>query len=131
MTEEERKERHRAAYKAYYERNREEMTAKMRERYDPEQRRDYYAAHCDAIAERNRKRYTAKKQQRNKERLEELKEQIHPSFKPLVDSIINSPYLTILTNNELVVVETVVCLTPSDAEISTPSSDNIITHTIV
>jgi hypothetical protein len=98
LTEEERLERQRASYKSYYQRNRDALLEQMR------QNRDRYTED-----------YPAKKHKRNLKRLNELKEQVDTALLPLVDAIIQSPYARILTNSELVVIETMLCLIPKSS----------------
>jgi hypothetical protein len=114
LTDEERRERQRASYKSYYQRNRDALIAQMR------QNRGYYKQDS-----------AAKKKHRNCKRLQDLKEQTHSSLIPLVDAILHSPYLPILTNNELVVIESVICLIPKEEGIPKTCTEDIVTDIIV
>ncbi|NBU34248.1 hypothetical protein EBS40_06490 [bacterium] len=58
------------AYKRYYQRNRDTLLARMRERYDPEAKADYYKANAHHYREVMKECYKRNKEARNKKLIE-------------------------------------------------------------
>ena len=54
-------ERKRANFRAYYERNKEQMRERARQNYNPEQKRAYYQSRKDEIRDYNRNYYKAQR----------------------------------------------------------------------
>ena len=61
------------AYQRYYQRNREELTRKMREKYDATAKHEYYEANKEHIKEKMKEIYGRNKALRLKAMLEEAK----------------------------------------------------------
>lgn len=58
------------AYKRYYQRNREELTRKMREKYDATAKHEYYEANKEHIKEKMKEIYQRNKAERLKQMVE-------------------------------------------------------------
>lgn len=107
LTEEERKQRKRDAFKRYYEANRERLVARMAERYDPNRRREYYEENADHIKAYMREHYKTKRTGNVKERLEELKasDAVPETLKPIIDHLITNDIHSKLYPAELTLLE--------------------------
>jgi hypothetical protein len=107
LTEEERKQRKREAFKRYYEANREVLVAKMADRYNPERRREYYEENAEHIRAYMRQHYKDKRSGNVKERLEELKasEAVPEALKPIIDHLITNDIHSKLYPAELTLLE--------------------------
>lgn len=107
LTEEERKQRKKDAFKRYYEANRERLVAKMADRYNPERRREYYEENAEHIKAYMRQHYKDKRSGNVKERLEELKasEAVPEPLKPIIDHLITNDIHSKLYPSELTLLE--------------------------
>jgi transposase len=80
-----------SAYARYYAKNREELTAKMREKYDPEKKKAYYAEHAYKIKADMADRYRRHKEERNSQMLHEILSKNPPdNIKDKVNELLNS-----------------------------------------
>lgn len=61
-----------ASYQKYYAKNRETLTAKMRERYDPFKKHEYYEEHKEEMKLAMAERYRKQKAERNRQMLTAL-----------------------------------------------------------
>ena len=84
------------AYAKYYAKHRDSLTAKMREKYDPEKKKDYYSTNADRIKADMAERYRRKKEERNSQILHELAEKNLPDhLKEKVNELLNGDIATI------------------------------------
>lgn len=61
------------AYARYYEKNKEKLVSKMKERYSADKKHEYYEANKEKIRVQNAERYRAKRAERIKEQLTALR----------------------------------------------------------
>lgn len=69
-----------AVYARYYAKKREELMAKMREKYDPEKKKAYYEKNADQMRAKMLERYYSQKAERNLTALNELLAKNPPDF---------------------------------------------------
>ena len=107
LSEEERKQRKKDAFKRYYEANRERLVARMAERYNPDRRREYYEENAEHIRAYMRDHYKTKRTGDVKERLEELKasDAVPEALKPIIDHLIANDIHSKLYPAELTLLE--------------------------
>ena len=83
------------AYQRYYQRNREAITARLRDSYDPEAKRAYYEEHKEHIKEKMKEIYQRNKAQRNKSLLEERLKTADDALRSVLTRVIeNEAYKT-------------------------------------
>lgn len=80
-----------SAYARYYAKKRDELTAKMREKYDPEKKKAYYNEHAEHIKADMAERYKRQKEERNSKILHEILAKSPPDhIKEKVNQLLNS-----------------------------------------
>ena len=85
-----------SAYARYYAKKRDELTAKMREKYDPEKKKAYYTEHADKIKADMAERYRRQKEERNAQMLHEILSKNPPdNIKDKVNELLNTDIATI------------------------------------
>jgi hypothetical protein len=85
-----------SAYARYYAKKRDELTAKMREKYDPEKKKAYYNEHADQIKSAMAERYRRQKEERNSQMLHEILSKNPPdNIKDKVNELLNTDIATI------------------------------------
>jgi len=85
-----------SAYARYYAKKRDELTAKMREKYDPEKKKAYYNEHADQIKSAMADRYRRQKEERNSQMLHEILSKNPPdNIKDKVNELLNTDIATI------------------------------------
>jgi hypothetical protein len=84
------------AYARYYAKKRDELIAKMREKYDPEKKKAYYNEHAQQIKTAMAENYKRKKEERNTQLLHEILAKNPPdNIKDKVNNLLNSDIATI------------------------------------
>jgi hypothetical protein len=87
----------------YYNKKREEIVARMREKYNPEDAQAYYQENRDRIRHNQNERYRKSIEESNKERLQTLLNVVEPALRPFLERL--SPQANQLTSVELCGVE--------------------------
>lgn len=93
----------RQASQRYYAKKRDEIVARMRERYNPEDAQAYYQENRERIRHNQNERYKKSIEESNRERLEALKEVVEPALQPFLERLI--PRADQLTTAEICGVE--------------------------
>lgn len=87
----------------YYNKKREEIIARMREKYNPEDAQAYYQENRQRIRHNQNERYRKSVEESNKERLQTLLNVVEPALQPFLERLI--PQADQLTSVELCGVE--------------------------
>lgn len=87
----------------YYNKKREEIVARMREKYNPEDAQAYYQENRARIRHNQNERYRKSIEESNKERLQTLLNVVEPALRPFLERLI--PQANQLTSVELCGVE--------------------------
>ena len=96
------------ARQRYYLAHREQITTKMRERYDPEHARTYYESNKDRIRARQKLSYIVKAEAENKNRIKNLITFSDPIYHPFLESLLCQ--IAALTNQDITGLEKCVLL---------------------
>ena len=87
----------------YYAKKRDEIVARMRERYNPEDAQAYYQENRERIRHNQNERYKKSIEESNRERLDALKEVVEPALQSFLERLI--PRADQLTTAEICGVE--------------------------
>lgn len=78
------------AYQRYYQRNRDVITARLRQTYNPEAKHQYYEEHKEHIKEKMKELYQRNKHARNKQALETALVSADDTKKVLLKKVLDS-----------------------------------------
>lgn len=112
-----------AANRRYYQRRREELIERAKQRYDPEAQRYNYMVNRDVIRAKDNQNRLLRQQREMLNQLHELREAVRPDFVPLVDFAITERFHEKLYPAELAVIESLLLLATQRA----PPPENVIT----
>ena len=108
LTPEERQHRKRENDKRYYQKHKDNILERQRERYDPLARFNEYHMNAEEICEKRRERYAKGKCNNFKSRLEDLQEALESQLKPITEYLLQSKQYETLTNSEITLIENIV-----------------------
>lgn len=94
---------HRKANQRYYAKKRDELVARMKERYSPEDAQAYYQENRETIRRKQNERYKIYMENLNKERIQVLKDIVEPTLHSFIDRLIQNADQ--FTANEITGVE--------------------------
>lgn len=130
VSEEHRRQKKREADRRYYERHREELLVKARQKYDPDVQKVIYAEHGEEIRERNREAYHRRRVAGLRSRLEDLKTAVSGTYRPLVEFALKQNLHERLFTNEITLIENLLLLAtahePPKNEIIIPDAGDFI-----
>lgn len=78
------------AYQRYYQRNREAITARLREQYNPEAKKMYYTKNKEYIKEKMKEIYHHRKAEKNKALLLSARDKVDDTKRVIIDDVLQS-----------------------------------------
>jgi len=81
-------------YQRYYQKNREALLLKQKEKYDPDAKKEYYTAHAKEIKEKMKLLYVRRKEEQHKKALEKCLETADDPLKTTIRQLLLNDYKT-------------------------------------